>query len=224
MGDKNPICTLRDYSKPSHEGYRNTIELPEGNNVVPLRSDTIRGPHDTQYYMEDPEQAFVEYASSRTDEVGISNFMASQDTRLTKFEADFKQQQSEMTNKIDTVLKAITDGLSLMLLRHSKVRKSMLNKKMAKYESNSESKTSIKNDRLAALYGKYHYEEDSNSDVEEDNITNNEFMADMNAEYHERALLANQKRFYKRFGRVRPAKNPWTNIKIPVLLVESLVT
>ncbi|GJT90768.1 hypothetical protein Tco_0723624 [Tanacetum coccineum] len=42
MGDKNPIRTLRDYSKPSHEGYRNTIELPEGKNVVPLRSDTIR--------------------------------------------------------------------------------------------------------------------------------------------------------------------------------------
>ncbi|GJY47325.1 hypothetical protein Tco_0436388 [Tanacetum coccineum] len=35
--------------------------------------------------------------------------MASQDARLSKFEADFKQQQSEMTNKIDTVLKAITD-------------------------------------------------------------------------------------------------------------------
>ncbi|GKA92915.1 MAK10-like protein [Tanacetum coccineum] len=42
MGDENPIRTLRDYSKPSHEGYQNTIELPEGNNVVPLRSDTIR--------------------------------------------------------------------------------------------------------------------------------------------------------------------------------------
>ncbi|GKB50358.1 hypothetical protein Tco_0901111 [Tanacetum coccineum] len=42
MGDKNPIHTLGDYSKPSHEGYRNPIELPEGNNVVPLRSDTIR--------------------------------------------------------------------------------------------------------------------------------------------------------------------------------------
>ncbi|GJR07185.1 zinc finger, CCHC-type containing protein [Tanacetum coccineum] len=42
MGDANPICTLGDYSKPSHEGYRNTIELPERNNVVPLRSDTIR--------------------------------------------------------------------------------------------------------------------------------------------------------------------------------------
>ncbi|GJX50002.1 zinc finger, CCHC-type containing protein [Tanacetum coccineum] len=42
MGDENPIRTLGDYSKPSHEGYRNTIELPIGNNVVPLRSDTIR--------------------------------------------------------------------------------------------------------------------------------------------------------------------------------------
>nr|GEV28909.1 MAK10-like protein [Tanacetum cinerariifolium] len=42
MGDENPIRTLGDYSKPSHEGYRNTIELPVGNNVVPLRSVTIR--------------------------------------------------------------------------------------------------------------------------------------------------------------------------------------
>ncbi|GKA92266.1 hypothetical protein Tco_1371883 [Tanacetum coccineum] len=41
MGDKNPIHTLRDYSKPIYEGYQNTIELPEGNNVVPL-SNTIR--------------------------------------------------------------------------------------------------------------------------------------------------------------------------------------
>ncbi|GKB86476.1 MAK10-like protein [Tanacetum coccineum] len=38
--------------------------------------------------------------------------MASQDARLSKFEADFKQQQSEMTNKIDTVLKAITNRIA----------------------------------------------------------------------------------------------------------------
>ncbi|GJW44576.1 hypothetical protein Tco_0073375 [Tanacetum coccineum] len=42
MGDENPIRTLGDYSKPSHEGYRNTIELPKGNNVAPLRSETIQ--------------------------------------------------------------------------------------------------------------------------------------------------------------------------------------
>nr|GEU45485.1 MAK10-like protein [Tanacetum cinerariifolium] len=111
MGDENPIRTLGDYPKPSHEGYRNTIELPIGNNVVialpedvPSTSDCrliklenqvqclmeahlaptqptqvnkittlceiYSGPHDTQYCMENPEQAFVEYASSRTDEVG----------------------------------------------------------------------------------------------------------------------------------------------------------
>ncbi|GKE85408.1 hypothetical protein Tco_1559150 [Tanacetum coccineum] len=62
------------------------------------------GPHDTQYCMEDSKQAFIEYASSRTDEAG--------DARLSKFEADFKQQQSKMTNKIDTVLKAITDQIA----------------------------------------------------------------------------------------------------------------
>nr|GEU48576.1 retrotransposon Orf1 [Tanacetum cinerariifolium] len=55
IGDENPIRTLGDYSKPSHEGYRNTIELPVGNNV---------------YCMKDPEQAFVDYASSCTDEAG----------------------------------------------------------------------------------------------------------------------------------------------------------
>ncbi|GKE04652.1 hypothetical protein Tco_1396670, partial [Tanacetum coccineum] len=228
MGDENPIRTLGDYSKPSHECYKNTIKLPVGNNVdrktlpsswrrplapspnffdhvnpvtrrtidqsaggklrdlnakeswaflenlalydneswndpmdfaklvkaivlpqdVPSTSDrrlielenqvqrlmeahlaptqptkvnkitTIceicSGPHDTQYCMEDPEQAFVEYASSRTDEAGglVSNFMESQDVRLSKFEANFKRQQGEMTSKIDTVLKAITDRIA----------------------------------------------------------------------------------------------------------------
>ncbi|GJW93409.1 hypothetical protein Tco_0173081 [Tanacetum coccineum] len=38
--------------------------------------------------------------------------MASQDARLSKLKADFKQQQSKMTNKIDTVLKAITDRIA----------------------------------------------------------------------------------------------------------------
>nr|GEX24476.1 hypothetical protein [Tanacetum cinerariifolium] len=33
MGDENPIRTIRDYSKPSHEGYRKTIKLLVGNNV-----------------------------------------------------------------------------------------------------------------------------------------------------------------------------------------------
>ncbi|GJZ37097.1 ribonuclease H-like domain-containing protein [Tanacetum coccineum] len=96
---------------------------------------------------------------------------------------------------------------------------------------------SIKNDTLAALYGKYNYKEglidqiyesestrfslqgskalfsnpamhDSDSDIEEDERRSSEFLADLNAEYHERALLANQRRFYKRSGRVGASKKP----------------
>ncbi|GKA37148.1 hypothetical protein Tco_0723713, partial [Tanacetum coccineum] len=94
-------------------------------NKITTSCEICSGPHDTQYCMEDPEQAFVEYASSRTDEAGdkwytfkpeqnnleglVFDFMASQDARLSKFEADFKHQQSEMTNKID---KAITDRIA----------------------------------------------------------------------------------------------------------------
>ncbi|GKA89836.1 retrovirus-related pol polyprotein from transposon TNT 1-94 [Tanacetum coccineum] len=50
-----------------------------------------------------------------------------------------------------------------------------------------------------------HQFQDSDSDFEEDQRTSNEFMADLNAEYHERALLANHKRFFKRSGREYPS-------------------
>nr|GEZ97003.1 hypothetical protein [Tanacetum cinerariifolium] len=49
---------------------------------------------------------------------------------------------------------------------------------------------------------------DSDSDVKEDQRTNNKFIADLNTEYHERALLANQKIFNKRSGRVGFARKP----------------
>ncbi|GKD00303.1 hypothetical protein Tco_1170577 [Tanacetum coccineum] len=42
---------------------------------------------------------------------------------------------------------------------------------------------------------------ESDSDVEEDTRSSKEFLADLNLEFHDRALLANQKRFYKRSGR-----------------------
>ncbi|GJV17218.1 hypothetical protein Tco_1362541 [Tanacetum coccineum] len=169
------------------EAHLDSTQPTQVNKITTL-CEICSGPHGTQYCMEDPEQAFVEYASSRTDEAGgkwytfkpeqnnlgdtynlswksypnlrwrqpqnsqnnfsnppnrfqpsgsvlnhpfnnnprsfnnqsnleglVSNFMASQDARLYKFETDFKQQQSEMTNKIDTVLKAITDRMARAL-------------------------------------------------------------------------------------------------------------
>ncbi|GKF18844.1 hypothetical protein Tco_0063762, partial [Tanacetum coccineum] len=65
MGDENPIHTLGDYSKPSHEGYMNIIELPERNNVMPLRSDTIRlVQNGCSFYglrLEDPNQHLKDF-------------------------------------------------------------------------------------------------------------------------------------------------------------------
>ncbi|GKA16832.1 hypothetical protein Tco_0696669 [Tanacetum coccineum] len=177
--------TCPEYIRPS--SYRAHLAPKQHVQVKKISSscEICSGPHDTQYCMENPEQAFVEYASSHTDEARgkwftfkpdqnklgdtynsswksrpnlrwrqpqnsqnnflnppnrfqpngsfpncsfnnnpqnfnnqsnlkglVSNFMVSQDARLSKFEANFKQQQSEMTNKIDTVLKAITDRIT----------------------------------------------------------------------------------------------------------------
>ncbi|GJY10485.1 hypothetical protein Tco_0378670 [Tanacetum coccineum] len=207
MGDENPISNLGDYSRPSHEGNRNTIEFPDGNNVVSLRSDTIQttklqndimmfqqhqgeslseawahykdllqkvphhgidlwlqvqifydhvspttrrtinqsagvqrlmeahlapkssiqvnkitssceicsGPHDTQYYMENPEQAFVDYTSSRNNEVGVlSNFDAHKEKRLSSIGTQLRQQQDDMINKIDTLWRVVSEKFDNM--------------------------------------------------------------------------------------------------------------
>ncbi|GJS95859.1 hypothetical protein Tco_0802827 [Tanacetum coccineum] len=99
------------------EAYPALTQPTQVNKII-TSCEVCSGPHDTHNCMEVLEQAFVEYASSSTDEAGeglVSKFMAPQDARLSKFEADFKQQQSQMTNKIDTVLKAITDRIASML-------------------------------------------------------------------------------------------------------------
>ncbi|GKC72852.1 hypothetical protein Tco_1118735 [Tanacetum coccineum] len=208
MGDENPIRTLGDYFKPSHEGYRNTIELPIRNNMVPLRSETIRisirsmdsfqgltrkFPHhgidlwlqvqifydhvnlvtrrtidqsagvklrdrnakESWELLEDlalydnkswnnprdfakpvkaialPQdvpstsdrrlielvnqvQRLMEAHLASTQPTQVNKITTSY-ARLSKFKADFKQQQSEMTNKIDTVLKAIIDRIARAL-------------------------------------------------------------------------------------------------------------
>ncbi|GJU62717.1 hypothetical protein Tco_1244552 [Tanacetum coccineum] len=57
----------RDFAKPIK-----AISLPQDvpMNKITSSCEICSGPHDTQCCMENPEQAFVEYASSRTDEAG----------------------------------------------------------------------------------------------------------------------------------------------------------
>ncbi|GJW69382.1 retrovirus-related pol polyprotein from transposon TNT 1-94 [Tanacetum coccineum] len=50
--------------------------------------------------------------------------------------------------------------------------------------------------------------QDNDSDVKKDTRSSSKFQADSNDEFHDRALLANQNRFYKRSRRVRSAKKP----------------
>ncbi|GJX77078.1 hypothetical protein Tco_0323889 [Tanacetum coccineum] len=77
MENENPPCTLRDYSRPSHEGYRNTTELPDGNNVVPLRSNTIRlvqnGSSFHKLWSEDPKQHLKDFL--KTLAIGLNVFL-----------------------------------------------------------------------------------------------------------------------------------------------------
>ncbi|GJZ34933.1 hypothetical protein Tco_0580750 [Tanacetum coccineum] len=80
------------------EAHLSPTQPTQVNKITSL-CEICRSPYDT-------------YVSQSNLEGLVSNFMASQEARLSKFEADFKQQQSEMTNKIDTVLKAITDRLA----------------------------------------------------------------------------------------------------------------
>ncbi|GJT37745.1 hypothetical protein Tco_0937610 [Tanacetum coccineum] len=96
MGYENLIRTLGDYSKSSHEGNRNTIELPKRNNVVPLRSDTIRlvqnGCSFHRLRSEDPNQHLKEFLK-RVDslDLDVSN---KERTHMHLFQFSFHDQAS----------------------------------------------------------------------------------------------------------------------------------
>ncbi|GJS70266.1 hypothetical protein Tco_0703107 [Tanacetum coccineum] len=87
MGDENSIRTLGDYSKPSHEGYRNTIELPAGNNV-----------------------ATIERMAQYEDE-GWSDAITPDEVNLNFENPDIEQLLGVMERKVDALM---TDAISLM--------------------------------------------------------------------------------------------------------------
>nr|GEX87365.1 zinc finger, CCHC-type [Tanacetum cinerariifolium] len=179
MGDENPIRTLGDYSKPRHKGYRNTIELPVGNNVVPLRSDTIRlVQNECSFYglrSEDPNQHLKDFLKL-VDSLALdgdnkermrlclfqfslrdqaSNWLERRTGKLCNDILMFQQHHGESLSEAwtrfkDLLQKVPHHGIDLWL---------QLAKKMAKYESNSEGQQLYKNDYLATLFGKYNYEE-----------------------------------------------------------------
>ncbi|GJU42140.1 zinc finger, CCHC-type containing protein [Tanacetum coccineum] len=102
MGDENHIRTLGDYSKPSHEGYRNTIDLPVGNNVVPLRSDNIRlvqnGCSFHGLWSEDPNQHLKDFLKL-VDSLDLDDENRER-TRLHLFQFSLRDQASNWFERL----------------------------------------------------------------------------------------------------------------------------
>ncbi|GJX63428.1 hypothetical protein Tco_0296328 [Tanacetum coccineum] len=65
-------------------------------NKITTSCEICSGPHDTQYCIEDPEQAFVEYASSRTDEAGEED---DEEVMFIEIIQDDDEPQNEGPNK-----------------------------------------------------------------------------------------------------------------------------
>ncbi|GKB09289.1 retrovirus-related pol polyprotein from transposon TNT 1-94 [Tanacetum coccineum] len=110
---------------------------------------------------------------------------------------DFKSLEGEKVNGTFTRLKCLLNDLenNSVIIPQAKVNATFVNSLPRKWLSMNQ--TQRANNSIKMIAGLLY----SDSDVEEDQRTINEFMADLNAEYHERALLANQKRFYKRSRR-----------------------
>nr|GEV58708.1 MAK10-like protein [Tanacetum cinerariifolium] len=102
MENENHIRTLGDYSRPSHEGYRNTIELPDGNNVVPLRSDAIRLVQNRcsfhELRSEDPNQHLKDFLKLVDSlDLDVANM---ERTRLRLFQFFFRDQANNWLERL----------------------------------------------------------------------------------------------------------------------------
>ncbi|GJZ98963.1 hypothetical protein Tco_0671514 [Tanacetum coccineum] len=72
-------------------------------NKITSSCEICSGPYDTQYYMENPEQAFIEYASSRTDEA--------RERRLSILGTQLGKQQDYMISTNNLLWKTVSEKL-----------------------------------------------------------------------------------------------------------------
>ena len=93
--------TLGEYSRPSHQGYRNTIELT-GDNVTPLRSDTIRlvqsGCAFHGLRSEDPNQHLKDFLKI-VDSIDLG-VETRETTRLRLFQFSLRDQASQWLERL----------------------------------------------------------------------------------------------------------------------------
>ena len=127
--------TLGEYSRPSHQGYRNTIELNEGANVTPLRSNTIRlvqsGCAFHGLRSEDPNQHLRDFLKIVDSiDLGVNTREA---TRLRLFQFSLRDQASQWLERLPAGSITTWTGLTTLFLaqffppgRTSKLRSDIL--------------------------------------------------------------------------------------------------
>ncbi|GJT27199.1 hypothetical protein Tco_0907474 [Tanacetum coccineum] len=108
-----------------------------------------------------------------------------------KFNA-FKALEGEKVQGTYTRLEILLNGLENkgVSIPQDEVNATFVNSLLRKWLETS--RFSIQAPSSKALISKTHLK-DSNSDVEEDTRSSSEFLADLNAEFHDKALLANKK-------------------------------
>ena len=127
--------TLGEYSRPSHQGYRNTIELNQGANVTPLRSDTIRlvqsGCAFHGLRSEDPNQHLKDFLKI-VDSIDLS-VDTRETTRLRLFQFSLRDQASQWLERLPAGSITTWDDLTTLFLaqffppgRTSKLRSDIL--------------------------------------------------------------------------------------------------
>jgi hypothetical protein len=94
--------TLGEYSRASHQGYQNTIEITQGANVSPLRSDTIRlvqsGCAFHGLRSEDPNQHLKDFLKI-VDSIDL-DVTTRESTRLRLFQFSLRDQASQRLERL----------------------------------------------------------------------------------------------------------------------------
>nr|GEZ16484.1 hypothetical protein [Tanacetum cinerariifolium] len=134
----------------------------------------------------------------------VEDFTSWKDRFLVYLDALKGEKVQGTFTRLKILLNDLENKVSLFLkLRRYNYEEGMIDQI---YESET-SRCTIQGFSSKALISNTHCQ-DSDSDVEEDTRSSSEVLVDLNVEFYDKALLANQKRFYKISGRVGSARKP----------------
>ncbi|GJW71603.1 hypothetical protein Tco_0128520 [Tanacetum coccineum] len=148
---------LRDFAKPVKENSlpQDVLSISD-HRLIELENQIFGGPHDTEYYIENPEQAFVDYASSRNNRVGGEQNGNSSSPKRVHFvntitiirkENEPKETQILEPNGIDSNERNLAVEDEKMVEKESKVSKIIV-KKREQIDLGNDNKTSdLKDER-----------------------------------------------------------------------------